>query len=530
MNRTLNHILNSLKAIKNWHRILLSLIFVFTSCFLLPTSCLFAAFDELNIGARPQGMSGAFTAVANDANALFYNPAGMTLLKKAEFTSNYGRLFMGLDDNSSIGSSFLGYVQPLGKYGTPGFSWYNLTLSNLYDETAVALSYAYPVTKYLSTGISVKNLSRKFGSDDYTRTAIDANGNTRLDIEGISGDPVFDKGKKSSAFSGDFGILYLHSSSLSFGFSAQNITKPDIGLSGEDKIPSVYRIGAAYNKLSYLLSLETVSKGSDLNVLLGGEKWFAEKNIGLRGGLSLGSRRWNNITGGLTVKFDNFSFDYALLWQLSGIKDTLGTHKIALNIKFGRLRLTKDEQNLREEKAAKVKAELEAKKALFDAEKFQKEAEKIKLEMETKLKEAAKVEEESRKLQKTNTTQDLEIEKIKKKDELEKSYKDAMLYYQKRVAQDAEVPERLLLLDKVIKKYENRSIDISDAYKEKETVIKIQMQAKSDYDSSFDYYRRLKERGATEQEKKILLLKIIEKYKGKGVNISEAEKELSTIK
>ena len=35
------------------------------------------AFEELNIGARPQGLGGAFTAISDDANALFYNPAGI---------------------------------------------------------------------------------------------------------------------------------------------------------------------------------------------------------------------------------------------------------------------------------------------------------------------------------------------------------------------------------------------------------------------------------------------------------------------
>jgi adenylate kinase len=43
------------------------------------------------------------------------------------------------------------------------------------------------------------------------------------------------------------------------------------------------------------------------------------------------------------------------------------------------------------------------------------------------------------------------MEKIKKKDELEKSFRDSMFYYQKRVSIDAEIPERLLLLDKLTK-------------------------------------------------------------------------------
>ncbi len=493
---------------------------------LLTTYGLYGAFDELNIGARPQGLGGAFTAISDDANALFYNPAGLSNLKKAELTSNYGRLFMGLDDNSSIGSSFVGYAHPTEKYGTPGISWYNLSLSNLYDETAIALSYSYPFSKYISAGASVKNLSRAFGSDDYTKTAI----NTTGDEIRLEGDPVFDNGKKSQVITGDVGLFYSYSRNISIGISAKNITKPDIGLMNTDKLSAVYRGGFAYKGDDYLFSFETVSKDSDINILTGAEKWFSQKNIAIRGGLSLGSRRWRTISIGSSIRFDNFSFDYAFLWPLSGINDTLGTHKIALNIKFGKQKITKEEADLLKEREAKLKAEAEAKKSLLEAEKFQKEAERIKLESAAKLKEAQNAQEEAKKLQRISVVKDEEMQDLKKKDELEKSFKDSMLFYQKRVSQGAGISERLLLLDKIAKKYENSGINISDVRKERTDVLKIQQTARNDYNSSISYYRRLKARGATTDEMKSLLTKIIEKYKVKGVNVSEAERELNTLK
>jgi hypothetical protein len=36
-------------------------------------------FMRIGVGARPVGMGGAYTAVADDANALFWNPAGLAL-------------------------------------------------------------------------------------------------------------------------------------------------------------------------------------------------------------------------------------------------------------------------------------------------------------------------------------------------------------------------------------------------------------------------------------------------------------------
>ncbi|MFH1222716.1 MAG: hypothetical protein V1647_00060 [Pseudomonadota bacterium] len=49
------------------------------------SSILFAAeYDYIYKGARPMGMGGAFTAVSDDINALFYNPAGLNRIKKGE--------------------------------------------------------------------------------------------------------------------------------------------------------------------------------------------------------------------------------------------------------------------------------------------------------------------------------------------------------------------------------------------------------------------------------------------------------------
>ncbi|MFH0948093.1 MAG: hypothetical protein V1833_03745 [Elusimicrobiota bacterium] len=492
-----------------------NIVFLLLLLFPIPYT-LYPAFDELSIGARPQGLGGAFTAVADDANALFYNPAGISNLKKSEFTSNYGRLFIGLDDDSAIGSSFIGYAHPTDKYGTAGISWYNLSLYNLYDETSIALSYAYPLDKYVSAGVTVKNLSKKFGSDQYTECAINQTGlETRLDKEGVAGDPVFDNGKKSSVITGDVGVYYSYSRNISIGVSAKNITQPDIGLTNVDELSAVYSGGFAYKSDGYLFSFETVNKQRDMNFLTGAEKWFSRKNIAIRGGMSLGSRRFRTISVGSSLRFDNFSFDYAFLWPLSGIKDTLGTHKIALNIKFGKQKISKEEYDLLTEREAKLKAEEAEKKAILDA-----------VRSVEKLKESQKDQEESKKLQKMFTVQETEMEKIKKKDELEKSFKDSMLNYQKQVSIGAEIPERLFLLDKIAKKYENSGIDISSALKEKADVLKIQQTTITDYNSSILYYKRLKARGSTKQDLKSLLIKIIKKYKGKGVDVSEAEKEL----
>src|SRR5476649_696365 len=62
--------------------------------FILPVAQ--AAFQDTGWGARPVGMGGAFTAIADDSNAPLYNPAGLVQVQWNEVSAMYSRLFSGL--------------------------------------------------------------------------------------------------------------------------------------------------------------------------------------------------------------------------------------------------------------------------------------------------------------------------------------------------------------------------------------------------------------------------------------------------
>jgi len=57
---------------------------LFTITLLISTTVYATEYDMLYRGARPMGMGGAFTAVSDDENALFYNPAGLNRIKPGE--------------------------------------------------------------------------------------------------------------------------------------------------------------------------------------------------------------------------------------------------------------------------------------------------------------------------------------------------------------------------------------------------------------------------------------------------------------
>ncbi len=70
-----------------------------------------AAFQWIEVGARPIGMNGAYTAVADDVNSVIYNVAGLGKLTRSEVSTIYSVLLPGIND--SLGMSGIAYVQPL---------------------------------------------------------------------------------------------------------------------------------------------------------------------------------------------------------------------------------------------------------------------------------------------------------------------------------------------------------------------------------------------------------------------------------
>ncbi|NTV53291.1 MAG: UPF0164 family protein, partial [Candidatus Firestonebacteria bacterium] len=95
-----------------------------------------ASFEAERAGARATGLAGAFTAVADDADALIYNPAGLPNVKTAVFSAEHSRLFTALDTDT-LTENRLAYVQPWPKVGTFGLGWYGRNLADVYQENVI---------------------------------------------------------------------------------------------------------------------------------------------------------------------------------------------------------------------------------------------------------------------------------------------------------------------------------------------------------------------------------------------------------
>ena len=140
-----------------------------------------ASFEQLPTGARPAGMGDAFTAVADDVHATYYNPAGLVQLHRSEFAADYSRLYSGLSDGSNISRSFIAYGHPTATHGTFGFSYLSLSLAGLYSESTIGVSYAHSLYDRWNLGGTLKFLRKSYGSDQYTANAINSDTGASLE-------------------------------------------------------------------------------------------------------------------------------------------------------------------------------------------------------------------------------------------------------------------------------------------------------------------------------------------------------------
>jgi tetratricopeptide (TPR) repeat protein len=173
-------------------------------------------------GSRPDGMGGAFTAVADDLSAIYYNPAGLVNLKKQEIVLLYYPLY------ESASYSSAAYGQPLLNFGTIGASFFRFSADNMdgYDQAGnftsvfgseqykMTLSYGRNIAEGLSAGANISVYYSKMDRFNY------------------------------AGFGADLGVLYSPFSFLSAGLMIRNVITPAFSMqSVTEMVPRTYTLG-----------------------------------------------------------------------------------------------------------------------------------------------------------------------------------------------------------------------------------------------------------------------------------------------
>jgi tetratricopeptide (TPR) repeat protein len=380
-------------------------------------------------------MGNAFIGLADDGYAIYYNPAGLGRIEWKELVLDYGKLYWGLDDNSSLGQSFVGYAQSLNRLGTLGVGWLNFALTRYYREDTFMFAYGKRISHSqrgasLAAGLNLKVLYKGFQKTLYTENA------TNLDTGQLKGgrDPVFENGYSRTGFSANLGLLYDLDRHHSVALTLNDINQPNMGLADRDKIALATKLGYAYRSTNFNMTSDLTFKGRDITISAGTEKWFMDKTLAVRGGLGIGEREYASLSLGASYRYSRiFQFDYSFVYPLRGISSFSGSHRCSLTLRFG---IKGPEEEL-EEELKRTKSELEsAKKA---AEKTRLEAEEIMKTKELSEEEVRKVQERQRQTEEAlhrleeelrRIKERLRTEKVTKKEVMQRYWAEGFSYYQ----------------------------------------------------------------------------------------------------
>lgn len=271
-------------------------------------------FLQLDANARPVAMGGAYTALADDANALRYNPAGLGLVERHEATFMHNQYFQ------DVSQEYLAYASPLGigaavnmlKFGdVPRTTNSNPSGAGLGSTSLSAMAMSAGYGRKLGAGLSVGGAGKV----------------VRQTIGGVAG----------QGYAVDFGALYEPPpfKQVRIGFAIQNLG-PSVKYQGANEhLPTTARLGASHN-FSYGVFANTLSFDL-LNELRNGANVAVgiESVINGRGALRFGFDNRNDAGPGFTVGIGLLvgrgSLDYAFVPF-----GELGTaHRLSVSIRWG---------------------------------------------------------------------------------------------------------------------------------------------------------------------------------------------------
>jgi hypothetical protein len=246
-------------------------------------------------GARATGMGGAFIGVADDATAVFWNPAGQGLMEGFKLTGMRTRLFSVSGLSEDCVAVNYGRWHGIGA----GFGWTRAGLEDVYNEDAFVFGIG---RSFLATGLALGGALRVY----------------RVSAPGYEyyNDPNFKDG--DTGYAVDLGMLY-RARTWSVGCVMRNIGQPEIQLISTteetDPIYSELRIGGTYIFREVMLISGEMRRahdvpgyfGSETTFHLGTEIWFFDA-FALRAGLHR-----DRATAGVGLRIQQLTIDAAIL-------------------------------------------------------------------------------------------------------------------------------------------------------------------------------------------------------------------------
>lgn len=337
-------------------------LFLFALLIVVPHIVSAESYKGLHRGVRPLGMGGAFTAVANDHNSIFYNPAGLAQANSFGFgllnpfvsvsentidlIKDYGdidtdntvevtelmRNYIGENNNLKIMlNPYTGFnvkdfgvmISIIGQSDTDisihNPVWPEARIRSTADYGAIiGAGTAIPLVKGLKVGAAIKFIERE--SLDQVYTALDiANSDDFADL-------IEDDTESGTGVSMDIGVIYSISdipfTDLDIAFAGLNIPEMDFGDAAESK--TQYNVGVAFKQKFGILQLTEAVDYMDITDNLTDDDSLEKKlHLGIEAKLPIISLRAGLNQGyytlGTTLNFGVIRFDVASFGEEVGV-------------------------------------------------------------------------------------------------------------------------------------------------------------------------------------------------------------------
>ena len=279
------------------------------------------SFLRIGLGARAVGMGGAYTAVADGAEGLFWNPAGAAQINHPQVATHYIHYLSDLHAGS------IGFAQPAGRWTTVSFSLRFLSAGGI-PRTTVSDPTGATSGEFAATDLAFgAGLAFRVGD----RMMIGGNGSViRGGIDGES----------ALAFSGDAGVLFRDFfRRLKIGAAFRNAGSMTSGYLNEtDPLPTVASVGAAYPFFDRRILLSADWNWAvdwDSRIAFGAE-WEAVNDFFLRGGYRTHHEDLKDDSAGGDLTGLTFGLGvrrvraYRIDYAYASMGDLGGTHRFSL--------------------------------------------------------------------------------------------------------------------------------------------------------------------------------------------------------
>ena len=271
---------------------------------------------RMGVGAKALSMGSAFTAIADNVTASYWNPAGLANIDCFELGSMYSAN-MGLDREFN----YIGIARMF-SFGTLAFSWINAGwkdfqgTSGNYDimDNNLSLSYGTKLFKNFKIGFSAKA---------YTQDIVN---------------------ETESGFGFDAGLLYELHPQVSLGFMMRDF----VSSFGDDDLPYQANVGIAVKPFNFFRGLNFLNDitiagdirkeqdVSDIIIGLGLDlafDWKTVSDIDAKTSFRFGSND-GNFTTGFGILFKMLEFNYAFTTDTSEDKIFEDSHRLSLITRF----------------------------------------------------------------------------------------------------------------------------------------------------------------------------------------------------